>query len=417
MASFSTNTNNKVRVPPPPGSLNASNSTSIRPPATIDGSSAFTPQKQPPNQPAPIANSNVSSKTTTSNTKPPTKAPEPVKKTPLPPMVVKGKPYSTANLTKNTDPALGGETFAPPGCSGPQSYFNFYCKNTPDNTVNMKVIPWDHNKKDYVYTAVKDDDLRGYTKRDLKKRIDTYRDTDYWDPVSTYNLAYALSIGAFVLSLVVIIIYMIISWQSAKDHWYVLVAVPFVILIIGIIIVFAFRNRANKLTFQRKAALDDELVRYCRGNTTKIRTGEASSYLEVYQDSSVPPPVQTTAEPIKGSIASMNTKTSQKPVALNLMDGDDLNDSSTMKLNPDGRRGDREVSSSGIIVSVPPLSPMSQKKQSFMQRLENKKSNTPKGAANSGLPSMNYASVKPEQEMVFQPAKSINLMLDDDVLN
>lgn len=419
MASFSNSSNNKIRIPPPAGSLNASNSTSIRQPASIDGSAGFTPQKPPPNQPAPIASSNVSGKTAASNNKPATKPAEPAKKVQLPPMVMKGKAYSTANLKKNTDPSLGGETFAPPGCSGPQSYFNFYCKNTPDNTANVKVIPWDHNKKDYVYTAVSDEDLRGYTKRDLKRRLDTYRDTDYWDPVSSYNLAYALSIGAFVLSLIVIIIYMIISWESAKKHWYVLVAVPIVVLIIGIIVIFAFRNRANKLTFQRKATLDDELVRYCRGNTTKVRTGEASSYLEVYQDSAAPPPPQATAEPIKGSIASMNTKTSQKPVVLNLMEGDDVNDndSSTIKLNPNGQRAEREISSSGVIVSVPPLSPMSQKKQSFMQRLENKKASTPRGAGGSGVASMNYGSVKPEQELVFQPAKSINLMLDDDVLN
>ena len=418
MLGSSSNSNGKVQIPNKQPVSNQSSAIK-QTGSSYKDNSALSPQKPGANnssQKDGINSSAVSGKTTTSTTVEKKTSSSTTQKQPLPAMIIKGPVYNSKGIPKNTDPSMGGEEYNPPGCPGPQSYFNFYCKNTPENTNNVRIIPWDHNKKDYVYAAVKEEDLRGSSRRDLKREIDIYKDAEYWDPVSTYNLAYAAVIVVFILCLVGILIYIIISFESAKKYWYVLVSLPIIVIIIGAIIILALRNRSNKLTFVRKATLDDHLERKYRGSTTQVRTGEASSYLEVYQRSSTPPPPQVTGEPIKGSIASMNTKTSQnKPI--NLMEGDDLHDTSTVKLNAEKEEFDREVKrSSGLAVNVPQLSPMSQKKLSFQQRLEGKKSGTAT-PVNVGSSSMAYGSVKPEQEMVIQPNRNFNLMLDDDVLN
>lgn len=123
---------------------------------------------------------------------------------------------------------------------------------------------------------------------------------------------------------------------------------------------------------------------------------------------------------LKNSIASANTKSSNMKPQLNLMEGDDLNDISTAKINgleyvvertPEGR-------SEGIVKDMPLLSPMSQKKLNFKQRLESKRNGeTVSLAGPAGLPVVAYQSVKPEQEMVMQPGKGMNLLLDDSLLN
>jgi hypothetical protein len=199
----------------------------------------------------------------------------------LPPMIPCKQVFPNT-LEKNKDPALGGEIFTPPGCAGPMSYFNFYCRNTPASTPDVKIIPWDHNSKDYVYSAVSDVDFMQEGGRlDLKKRLDQFKATEFWDPVSMYNLS---SVGVFaclVIALICIAIYIIVNPSSAKDNWYVLVVIPFAIVGLGTILFLTLRNRANKLTFQRKVTLDRDLENYSQYSAVKVRTGEASSYLEL----------------------------------------------------------------------------------------------------------------------------------------
>lgn len=381
---------------------------------------------------SPIKNGSSSQLGTQGNkSQPNNKTPNPPPKQPLPPMVMKGPVYSADKVPKNTDPSMGGETFRPPTCQGPQSYFNYYCTNTPANNASTRIIPWDHEKKDYVYAAVKEEDLRGViSRKELKSRLDIFKSTDYWDPVSVYNLSPVIVGVLFGISLVGVIIYMIVNWDSAKTYWYVLVFLPIIILLVGIIIVIALRNRANKLTFQRKAMFDEELASISKGSPYKIRSGEASSYIEIFQDRMVPPPIQAT-DTYKVSVASEKTNTSQSPtrIPLNLNAGDDQNenDNSTFQLNPRGRTPERELTTSMpippplvtgppvMLAPAPPLSPMSQKKLNFSQRLEAQKQGASSSRIPIGVSSMGYGSVKPEQETVLNPGRSanLNLAIDD----
>lgn len=375
------------------------------------------------NPPSPVpASQGTRTQTTTKTSTPPPRAP-------LPPMVMKGPIYTADKVPKNTDPSLGGETFRPPTCQGGGSYFNYYCTNTPANSASTRIIPWDHEKKDFVYGAVKEEDLRGViSRKELKSRLDIFKSTDYWDPVSVYNLSPVIVGVLFGISVIGVIIYMIVNWDSAKTYWYVLVFLPIIILIVGVIIVVALRNRANKLTFQRKAMFDEELASISKGSPYKIRSGEASSYIEIFQDRSVPPPRQST-EAYKVSMSSEKTNSSQmppRPPILNLNAGDDQNenDSSTLQLNPRGRMGGNELTTSmpvpppivanGPPISLapaPPLSPMSQKKLNFSQRLEAQKQGASPSRVPIGVSSMGYGSVKPEQETVLNPGRSMNLNL------
>lgn len=148
----------------------------------------------------------------------------------------------------------------------------------------MKIIPWDHQKKDYVYSAIQESDVRGFDggRKELKKRMDIFKQAEWWDPVSCYNITKVIFAVIIGLILVGILLYVIINFESAKKYWYLLITIPVVAIVIGIILMLALRNRSNRMTFVRKATLDEELAKLSKGAACKIRTGEASSYLEVF---------------------------------------------------------------------------------------------------------------------------------------
>lgn len=294
---------------------------------------------------------------------------------PLPPMISKGPTFSNGNFQPNKDPTLGGENWNPPACQGPGSYFNFYCKNTPATTPSTKIIPWDHHAKDYVYSAVSEEDLRGaISRRELKKRMDVFKKSSVWDSVSCYNLIIPVFIVLLVLVLVVIIVFLIVSPSRAGNIWYVLVAVPIILVIIAIITVVACRNQSNESTFRRKALIDDELAFISKGAPVRIRSGEASSYLEVHSGGGALPEQATNINAISQAPMASSLNVSRTPEKLNLMDGDNINDVSTIKLNGREVPIDQvpEYRPMGISQELPEISSNSANKRSFQERLANK---------------------------------------------
>lgn len=367
--------------------------------------------------------------TTAKSTSEPTKVNQEYKP---PPMVSKG-PYFPKNLPKNTDQTLGGEQYRSPSHPAPGSYFNYHCQNTPASNSSCKIIPWDHEKKDYVYAAVKDEELRG-RRKELKRVIDHHKQADYWDPVSCYNLTLILLGVLFVIAIIVIIIFLIVSWESAKTYWYVLLVVPILILIIGLIAHLALRNRANSLTFERKRALDLDLIDFSRNAGVKVRSGEASGYLEVYQDNATMP--QQLTDPMKNilTVIKEGQGSPEKQEKINLMHGNDLNDVSTSKLiNGHEVKVEKEPvgKEEGLSAKNLSLSAVSEKKQSFKERLNNRRKNggqstpTTNSAVNLQATAvdsqrisahgMEYLSFKPEQPVAAP--KPMNLTLDDSGLN
>jgi hypothetical protein len=349
-----------------------------------------------------------------------------------PPMVSKG-PYYPKGLPKNTDSTLGGEHYCPPSHQAPGSYFNYHCQNTPASNPNCKIIPWDHEKKDYVYAAVKDEELRG-RRRELKRVMDHHKQADYWDPVSCYNMTLILLGVLLLITFVVIIIFLIVSWESAKKYWYVLLVVPILILIIGIIVHLAFKNRANNLTFDRKRAIDQDLVDFSRNSGSKVRSGEGSSYLEVYQDNVTMPQQVTDPSHNVVTVIQAGSKSPVRQEMINLMIGDDLNDVSTSKLmNGEEVKVEKEPTGKeeGLSARNLSLSATSQKKQSFKERLQNRRNNGGQNTPTRNSPidlrasaiesqrhsshGMEYASFKPQQPMAAP--KPMNLTLDDSALN
>lgn len=66
--------------------------------------------------------------------------------------------YSMQKNTRtvfNQDPSLGGKFFNPPGLT-PILPFTNAVKMTPDSNLFVKIIPWDHINKDFVYACVDD---------------------------------------------------------------------------------------------------------------------------------------------------------------------------------------------------------------------------------------------------------------------
>jgi hypothetical protein len=331
----------------------------------------------------------------------------------------KPTPTKTINPNVNADPALGGECQRAPGCAGPGAFFNETCKKTPTTKGSAKIIPWDHDKKDFVYAAIKDEDFNGYSNRkELKRRLDIFKDSEFWDPVSCYNTFYGLFLLLFGLTIIGLIIYLIIYWDSAKSTWYLFLAIPIILLIVGLIILAALKNRSNRMTLQRKVSFDEELTTFCRGIPYKVRCGEHSCWLEMVSDPGNLANVQSEFKRVgdnKLSIASSNTKSSNVG-RLNLMGEDNPNDSSKVNLNEVRLVENVNAANTSILSNNMPMSPMSQKKIDFQRRLESKKQgiSTPPKLGTSQM--SNFQSVKPEQE-IMKPGKSYNLLLDDSALN
>lgn len=438
----------------------SASTTASRAPSTIPPSNSS--QLVRPTSPAPTANtSSYSTPSTKPGTAPPpatkpaaTKPAPPPKKTypPLPEMKLPTpfKPY-TKPATKNTDATLGGELHRPPGLTGPGCPFNFFCSNTPDTVPNKRlIIPWDHVKKDYVYSAIKDEDIKEISSRkDLKKKVDTLRKEPFWDPVGSYNLMFWVLIGIMIFALILGII-LLIALPAGAAKWIIIIIL--LLLIIGgcIFGIIFSKGKANTLTQQRREKLDQLLFDYCKNSTTKIMTGEATSYLYVTQGVSMAPtmgssnPLQskpsgsqpgsippTPPKPPQGGNsgqtsqypsnqppnfnkpppATLATSTHQIPIpgpqekqtasARNI--GPNDLDTSTAKLNSSF---DNALGKSAIETSS--------KRRTFLERLEVKKSGGTPTKVSIGPPAMNYESVKPDVELHLHEGKTLNLNIDED---
>jgi len=204
-----------------------------------------------------------------------------------------GKVYSCPKpknnlLHVNEDPTLGGSSYKP-SAGGICSTFNKATKRTPMSSYYTRVIPWDHKDKDYVYGAVQDSCFKGYyDRRSLKSKIDLNRHESSWDPVSTYNLCFYLTVGLIALAILLFVILMIIHWGDFKYNW----RWWFFWLILGILILLLFcclcrygANSRTKKRYQRiHEACEDINKRNLYGTGTQVWPGESAGWLEVEMD-------------------------------------------------------------------------------------------------------------------------------------
>lgn len=215
----------------------------------------------------------------------------------LPPLtdneVARVPPPKDTLMYFNDDPALGGETWRVPVPSAPMSDFNAACKVTPMSDDFNRVIPWDHQKKDYVYGAVDDHIFRGrYDRRRLKRKLDHVKQQGSWDPTSSYNKCClcCLIVGALLLAL------WLLAWAYRPYHWWcgffgntwIWFLLPLFILMILITWCCICKAAANHATRNRsryiRHALDDVNDRHLKGSGVQMKPGVKAAWLEVDMD-------------------------------------------------------------------------------------------------------------------------------------
>lgn len=70
----------------------------------------------------------------------------------------------------NEDPSLGGVLKTDPTPQGPFCRFNTACKYCPQGSDFRRIIPWDHERREYCFGSIHDELFRGkYDRRKLKR--------------------------------------------------------------------------------------------------------------------------------------------------------------------------------------------------------------------------------------------------------
>lgn len=192
-------------------------------------------------------------------------------------------------LHVNEDPTLGGTTYKTPAPPGTWSTFNTAAKKTPISSNFNRVIPWDHKNKDFVYGSVQDACFKGfYDRRSLKSKMDLNRSHSSWDPVSCYNICWAITLGLIAVAVLVWLILMILNWTHFKKNWYwwlFWLAALIAILVCFCCIFKAGANARTKKRFQRIDEACQDINRRNLHNTgTRVYPGESAAWLEVEMD-------------------------------------------------------------------------------------------------------------------------------------
>jgi hypothetical protein len=202
-------------------------------------------------------------------------------------------PSKDTHMHINDDPSLGGETWRVPKPNAPLSDFNNACKITPFSDDYTRIIPWDHERKDYVYGAVDDYIFRGrYDRRRLKRKLDHVKQHGAWDPTGSYNKCFicCLITGGIFLFL------WILAWIYRPYWWWcwlfgntmLLWLLPLFVLMILLTWCCICKAAANHSARNRyryiKHALDDVNDRHLRGSGVSLRPGTKAAWIEVDMD-------------------------------------------------------------------------------------------------------------------------------------
>jgi hypothetical protein len=202
-------------------------------------------------------------------------------------------PSKDTHMHINDDPSLGGETWRVPRPNAPLSDFNSACRVTPQSDDYTRIIPWDHDKKDYVYGAVDDYIFRGrYDRRRLKRKLDHVKQHGSWDPTGSYNKCFicCLITGGIFLFL------WILSWVYRPYCWwcwffnntFLIWLLPLFVLMVLATWCCICKAAANHSARNRyryiKHALDDVNDRHLKGSGVSLRPGTKAAWIEVDMD-------------------------------------------------------------------------------------------------------------------------------------
>lgn len=176
------------------------------------------------------------------------------------------------------------------------SNFNSAVSNTPKSTNFKRIIPWDSDLGDFVYGAVQDDCFkRRYNRKSLKMKIDREMDPDDWDPVSTYNTCFLVTLILILFTLIVTGVLIFIFFDNFKQFWFWWLLGFVVLLITFIVVLCIFRSSSNSKSNRRSSKLEEICTylngKYLKGIGTGVFPGQSGAWLEVDLD-----PRRTTIE-------------------------------------------------------------------------------------------------------------------------
>jgi len=163
------------------------------------------------------------------------------------------------------------------------------CHRTPECTEYIRIVPWDHNLKDYAYWEVHDVVFRGrYSFEALKKTLALAREKqsefDFWDPLTSYFYAVIILLTLMVVSLLICVLLTIIL----TGMYYILLWITILIIFLIILGIALIWLRMNNLTTIRHSVIESVCTsinrKYLKSSGVALYPGDFGAWIAVYLD-------------------------------------------------------------------------------------------------------------------------------------